>query len=82
MENRIKFGVNAIEINGVQPTNTKVTNINVEFNLQQCFCSCSLKLPYMYNLIGNHWIEVEEHYDDCPNADPAKFIKYVDRAKV
>ena len=75
--NRVSFKVGRILINGVEPTNTKVTNITSYFNLIQCFCSCSIMYLYDYTLPNGRVIEVEEHYDDCPNADPERFVKYV-----
>ena len=66
-----------VKINGCRPTNTDVKSVKTNFNLTQCFCSCSLRCAYPHHLIGNHWIEVEEHYDDCPNADPDRFVRYL-----
>lgn len=69
-----------VSIDGVRPTNTEVKSLKCSFNLNQCFCSCSLKTPYSMVVPGlsgwsdRHWITVEEHYPDCPNADPARYI--------
>jgi len=73
----MKCGCNRIEIDGVEPTNTKLTDLSMTIDLNQGFCNCSLRLPYQHHLVGNHWIEVEEHYDDCPHADPDRFISYL-----
>jgi hypothetical protein len=69
--------VNRILINGVEPTNTKVIEFSSNFTFDQCFCSCSLRHPYPYHLVGTHWTTVEEHYPDCPNADPKRFVDIV-----
>ena len=77
-----KIKVNRILINDIEPTNTKVVELSTSFTLSLCFCSCSMRLPYRMCLPGlspifdEHYITVEEHYEDCPNADPKRFICY------
>jgi len=74
--------VSKITINGVQPTNTKVTKITTNFNLEQGpGCHCSFRPPYKICYPGlcpameEHWIWVEEHYPDCEYADPKRRIR-------
>ena len=77
---RIKYKVNRILINGEEPTNTKVTSLTISFLLNQCFCSCSLRAPYrmcdplLSPGFDEHYIWVEEHYPDCPNAINKRYI--------
>lgn len=65
--------INEVRINDI-PINVKVTKIKTNMILSQCFCSCSIRCAYDYHLVGNHWITVEEHYPDCPNADPERLV--------
>jgi len=63
-----------ILIDGVEPTNTVVTKFTTTFQLEQCFCQCSVRIPYEHN-----GIIVEEHYPSCSNADPARYIGPVEK---
>ena len=33
-----------------------------------------MAVPGLSGWSDRHWITVEEHYPDCPNADPARYI--------
>ena len=83
MKKHLNCRCGEIRINDEWPTHTKVTSLTCSFTLNQCFCSCSIRVPYRMVIPGlsgwsdRHWITVEEHYEDCPNADPERFIGYV-----
>lgn len=52
--------INGNAIHGLQRNKVKFVTT---FELQQCFCSCSL--------------QTNVHYDSCPNARKDRFIRYL-----
>ncbi len=64
--------VSRILINGIEPTNTKVTKLSASFNLQQTFCSCPEPVTVVKIMPGYCeycYLPVTCHYDYCSGGE-------------
>jgi hypothetical protein len=66
-KNRIFYKPRWVTLNNRYITSVRDIGMTLDFDLEQCFCSCPFPLG----------LETTTHYEDCCNADPQKFVRYV-----
>ena len=81
MRNRINYKISRILINGIEPTNTKVTSFTTNFVLKQCFCSCPQPITSVHEISGpcdRCWTKTECHYDFCSGGEDKRRLGVYD----
>lgn len=74
-KNRIYYKPRWATLNGRYLTSLRDVGMTTTFDLTQCFCSCA---PWpLQSMRDEYKVDLELHNDDCPNAKPWAFLRYV-----